>query len=63
MKPCLDCKDRTVGCHGNCERYREYREWLDDLNERIIREKNKDNYASAYSKAKTRRLTGKRNHR
>ena len=21
--PCLNCKDRAVGCHGTCERYLE----------------------------------------
>ena len=23
--PCKDCPDRTPGCHGSCERYREFR--------------------------------------
>lgn len=22
--PCKDCKDRAVGCHGQCERYAEF---------------------------------------
>ena len=24
--PCKDCPDRTVGCHGRCERYQAFRE-------------------------------------
>lgn len=63
MKPCLDCKDRTVGCHGNCERYKEYREWLAERNETIISEKKKDQGAVAYSKEKSRRLDRIGNHR
>lgn len=23
--PCLDCKDRYVGCHGKCEKYAKFR--------------------------------------
>ena len=22
--PCLDCPDRAVGCHGKCEKYKEF---------------------------------------
>lgn len=28
--PCKpDCPDRAVGCHGTCEKYREFREQVD----------------------------------
>lgn len=39
---CKDCQDRHVGCHSNCESYKEY---LDDLKQRknIIKEARKDN--------------------
>lgn len=23
--PCKDCPDRTVGCHGECEKYKAYK--------------------------------------
>ena len=26
--PCLNCKDRYVGCHGHCPRYITYKEEL-----------------------------------
>lgn len=29
--PCLECKERHVGCHGSCERYKEFREKLDRI--------------------------------
>ena len=29
--PCLDCKDREVGCHSKCEKYSV---WLDDLHKK-----------------------------
>lgn len=31
--PCMDCKDRVVGCHGSCERYSEYQIVIKDYNE------------------------------
>jgi len=27
---CYQCKDRHIGCHSNCERYREYRRKWDE---------------------------------
>ena len=26
--PCYKCEERKVGCHATCERYKEWREWL-----------------------------------
>lgn len=28
---CKDCLDRAAGCHGTCERYKEYKEHLEKL--------------------------------
>lgn len=28
--PCLDCPDRSIGCHGTCERYKTFRAALDE---------------------------------
>ena len=35
--PCLDCKDRVLKCHSTCERYKEYRQTLYELNEEARR--------------------------
>nr|DAX58315.1 MAG TPA: hypothetical protein [Caudoviricetes sp.] len=32
-KPCRECKFREVGCHSKCESYKQYRTWIDKLNE------------------------------
>ena len=33
--PCLGCGDRSVGCHGKCERYAQYKaEGLEDWKKR-----------------------------
>ncbi len=38
--PCRDCGDRKVGCHGTCEKYKEWKVQNDELNKkaRKIRE-------------------------
>ena len=36
--PCYECKDRTLGCHGNCKRYAEY----DSLNKKRIHDHNEE---------------------
>ena len=28
--PCYECKEREVGCHSRCERYKEWRAWKDE---------------------------------
>lgn len=30
--PCHYCKDRKVGCHGKCDKYKEYRKVVDRMN-------------------------------
>lgn len=30
--PCKDCTDRHTACHGSCDRYKEWKLRLDELN-------------------------------
>ena len=30
--PCMDCDERRVGCHAECERYKVWRKQLDEQN-------------------------------
>ena len=30
--PCKDCTDRNTACHGSCDRYKEWKLRLDELN-------------------------------
>lgn len=34
MSPCKYCENRHSRCHSKCEAYKEYREYLDQLNKR-----------------------------
>ena len=39
---CKDCEDRHMGCHVECEKYAEYRKWIDDRKAEIQEEKTKE---------------------
>lgn len=52
--PCVkDCPERLYNCHISCKRYREYREYLDEINAL----KRKENEASAYMRIKAARYS------
>ena len=42
MIACKDCDKRTPGCHGSCEEYQKYRRDLDEQNQKVRDEKQKD---------------------
>jgi uncharacterized metal-binding protein len=31
--PCYKCTNKTVGCHSGCNKYIEYRSYMDSINE------------------------------
>lgn len=41
--PCLNCKDRKVGCHAECRKYIEYAENRERERKKIRREKEYEN--------------------
>ena len=50
MASCKDCKDRHVGCHSNCEIYKEYTRELEEKKHMIKEAKNKDREYKNYKK-------------
>ena len=32
LPPCKGCQDRHTACHGSCDRYKEWKQRLDELN-------------------------------
>lgn len=48
LSPCIDCKERSVGCHGSCEGYQTYRKSLDELNLNIKKQKAMTNNPTLY---------------
>ena len=41
---CKDCEDRKIGCHGSCDRYKEYRKFYDNVRDIKRKKKIVDNY-------------------
>ena len=43
---CVDCKDRKVGCHSNCEKYQEWKRSVEEQNQqrRASLKKKNDGY-------------------
>lgn len=39
--PCKNCSRRVIGCHADCNEYKEWREELTDENENIKKEREK----------------------
>ena len=37
--PCKDCKDRRLGCHGECKKYAEYKAKIEE-NKKIYKKRN-----------------------
>ena len=37
MNPCRNCESRTVGCHGKCEAYKEFRSELTEAKQTYSR--------------------------
>ncbi len=37
MCPCQVCADRKIGCHGKCEKYKEWRDMFDREREKRVK--------------------------
>ena len=42
--PCKDCKDRYLGCHDKCDRYKEFKSRKTALNEVIRKAKQEESF-------------------
>ena len=46
--PCFKCKDRNVGCHSSCEKYKSFSEELGEIKNKRLKEYNRDNMLVDY---------------
>lgn len=58
---CKDCPDRYIGCHSMCERYKAFREELDELNEKIYKAKERERDIDRYEREMCERNKRRRN--
>ena len=41
ISSCLDCKERRIGCHQTCEKYKKFKKQLDVIKQNKLKEKEK----------------------
>ena len=46
--PCLNCSDRHIGCHSECDKYKEFTESRQSENEKISAERISDMQYKSY---------------
>ena len=60
--PCKDCTERTVGCHGTCEKYAKYikdrNKLRHELKKKVYEERDMDNYVidAVYRSQRNRKM-------
>lgn len=42
VPPCCNCCERSLGCHAECDRYKEYEKDAEDYRKRMSHARNKD---------------------
>ena len=47
-QPCKGCSERHEGCHGHCDKYKAFREWLDGVNAARRREEARNRPNKSY---------------
>lgn len=58
--PCQDCPDRTVGCHGTCEKYAEYKSNRDKLRCELQKKARDEEVVNGYKVKEICKGTGKK---
>ena len=57
--PCKDCKDRYIGCHGQCEKYKSARKENEEEKKGTIRRRTEVAYTGADNAGHRKRMSGK----
>lgn len=47
--PCKDCKQREIGCHSNCDLYKQYKQKFESEKEEISRLRSKERLADDFA--------------
>lgn len=54
--PCMNCERRYVGCHAECEDYKEFRKLADKMSEEFRKKKNKHLDITMFQKGSQKRF-------
>lgn len=58
-KCCRDCKERHVGCHGSCEKYKKSKEEFEAFRRKVIENKRKEAFMHGYKRERINKTTTK----
>lgn len=54
--PCLNCKDRVIGCHSTCKKYKEYFDENEKRKEKLRKKQEVSYVVNGYNKNKTKSI-------
>ena len=58
--PCKDCTDRHIACHCECEKYKEFKENREQINQEIRKKAEQENSLISYERQRVERIMGKK---
>ena len=50
--PCKNCQHRSIGCHGKCDKYAQFRAYCDNTNAKRKAEKDFNNFIHSVRSAR-----------
>ena len=50
--PCKNCSNRSIGCHGHCDKYAEFRAYRNNINAKRKAERDFDNFIHSVRSAR-----------
>ena len=56
MPPCKGCEERSLGCHGKCERYKIWKKELDEKNQKVLKARHDAYELDRYCKAQAHKI-------
>ena len=54
--PCKNCEDRYVGCHGECDRYKEWKDVVEEKRQKRIDALHRDETIMQFQKTSNDRI-------
>ena len=56
----MNCTDRHIACHCECEKYKEFKENKEQINKEIRKNAEKENSLITYERQRVERIGGKK---
>ncbi len=60
--PCMDCTDRHIACHSECDKYKEFKENNEQIKKDIRQKADIQNRLDDYEKQRAKRISERKKH-